>query len=408
MRRRSTTCARTSRSHGGDVELLGVEDGVARLRLQGSCNGCPSSAATLRLAIEDAVLQAAPDLERVEAEASPSRRAAGRPARQFELAGGVNGGPRGRRPARCRSSRAASRSCATSAASRCCSCASTARPTPTGRVPGLRGRSRARLEGAELRARLRARFDVRAPGAASTRRACARPGAAARERVRPLRVALAELAAGRSRSGRGRHRTARRPQPRGALRALRRAGRPEHRHLLDLGSGGCCARAARARSSSTARRRAAATTGSSRTAGCVSRLRPRRRGVGASCASRSRWRSSSQHDGRAGAWRSTRARWARRSRCSSSRRGPSSRRRTRCCASSSPTSRRCSSTAPRGAREHWLVPDRRLLRARRADPHPLAGAHRRRGGVAGDRARSSTAWRQQARTTDSDARGGEA
>ena len=33
--------------HGGDVELLGVEGGIARLRLEGSCNGCPSSTATL-------------------------------------------------------------------------------------------------------------------------------------------------------------------------------------------------------------------------------------------------------------------------------------------------------------------------------------------------------------------------
>jgi len=32
------------RSHGGNVELLGVADGVVRLRLQGSCHGCPSSA----------------------------------------------------------------------------------------------------------------------------------------------------------------------------------------------------------------------------------------------------------------------------------------------------------------------------------------------------------------------------
>jgi Fe-S cluster biogenesis protein NfuA/nitrite reductase/ring-hydroxylating ferredoxin subunit len=56
------------RSHGGNVELLGVEGGVARLRLQGSCDGCPSSAMTLKLAIEEAVLKAAPDLERIEAE----------------------------------------------------------------------------------------------------------------------------------------------------------------------------------------------------------------------------------------------------------------------------------------------------------------------------------------------------
>lgn len=55
-------------SHGGDVELLGVEDGVARLRLQGSCSGCPSSTATLKLAIEEAVQKAAPDVERIEAE----------------------------------------------------------------------------------------------------------------------------------------------------------------------------------------------------------------------------------------------------------------------------------------------------------------------------------------------------
>lgn len=55
-------------SHGGDVELLGVSDGVARVRMQGSCEGCPASAMTLKLAIEDAVLKAAPDVERVEAQ----------------------------------------------------------------------------------------------------------------------------------------------------------------------------------------------------------------------------------------------------------------------------------------------------------------------------------------------------
>ena len=55
-------------SHGGGVELLGVEEGVARLRLDGTCNGCPSSAVTLRNAIEGAVLKAAPDVERIEAE----------------------------------------------------------------------------------------------------------------------------------------------------------------------------------------------------------------------------------------------------------------------------------------------------------------------------------------------------
>lgn len=55
-------------AHGGGVELLGIEDGVVRLRLQGTCNGCPSSAVTLKLAIEEAVQKAAPDVERIEAE----------------------------------------------------------------------------------------------------------------------------------------------------------------------------------------------------------------------------------------------------------------------------------------------------------------------------------------------------
>jgi Fe-S cluster biogenesis protein NfuA len=55
-------------SHGGDVEFLGVEGGVARLRLAGTCNGCPSSTVTLKNAIEEALLKAAPDLERIEAE----------------------------------------------------------------------------------------------------------------------------------------------------------------------------------------------------------------------------------------------------------------------------------------------------------------------------------------------------
>lgn len=70
-------------SHGGDVEFLGVDGGVARLRLQGSCHGCPSSTVTLKLAIEDAIRKAAPDLDGIDAEgtaAPPSGPAAFVPA----------------------------------------------------------------------------------------------------------------------------------------------------------------------------------------------------------------------------------------------------------------------------------------------------------------------------------------
>lgn len=55
-------------SHGGGVELVGVDEGVVRLRLEGSCSGCPSSTMTLKLAIEEAIYKAAPDVEDVQAE----------------------------------------------------------------------------------------------------------------------------------------------------------------------------------------------------------------------------------------------------------------------------------------------------------------------------------------------------
>jgi Fe-S cluster biogenesis protein NfuA len=47
-------------SHAGGVEYLGVSDGVALLRLEGSCQGCPSSTVTVQLAIQGAVEGAAP------------------------------------------------------------------------------------------------------------------------------------------------------------------------------------------------------------------------------------------------------------------------------------------------------------------------------------------------------------
>jgi len=62
-------------SHGGDVSLLGVHDGVVRLQFQGSCKTCPSSSVTLELAVEDAVRAAAPEISSIEvvaAEKDPS------------------------------------------------------------------------------------------------------------------------------------------------------------------------------------------------------------------------------------------------------------------------------------------------------------------------------------------------
>ncbi len=58
-------------SHGGDVELLEVSgSGVVRLRLLGSCDGCASSAATLTLAVEGTIRDAAPEVTDIEVDAA--------------------------------------------------------------------------------------------------------------------------------------------------------------------------------------------------------------------------------------------------------------------------------------------------------------------------------------------------
>lgn len=81
-------------SHGGDVELLGVEDGVVRLRMEGSCSGCPSSTVTLKLAIEDAIRSAAPEVEAIAADGveesapAPLRRRAWTDVATPQLGGG--------------------------------------------------------------------------------------------------------------------------------------------------------------------------------------------------------------------------------------------------------------------------------------------------------------------------------
>jgi Fe-S cluster biogenesis protein NfuA/nitrite reductase/ring-hydroxylating ferredoxin subunit len=76
-------------SHGGDVGLLGIEDGVAHLLLKGSCNGCAASASTLELAIERALEEDAPDLIGVEVEGALDR--VRTPAKLLPIAGRAPG-----------------------------------------------------------------------------------------------------------------------------------------------------------------------------------------------------------------------------------------------------------------------------------------------------------------------------
>ena len=53
--------------HAGDAELVGVEDGVVKLRLKGTCHGCILSEVTLKSGIEHLLRSKLPDVKSVEA-----------------------------------------------------------------------------------------------------------------------------------------------------------------------------------------------------------------------------------------------------------------------------------------------------------------------------------------------------
>lgn len=51
---------------GGDVELVSVEDGIVKVRLQGACAGCPMSQMTLKNGIERFLKSEIPEVVSVE------------------------------------------------------------------------------------------------------------------------------------------------------------------------------------------------------------------------------------------------------------------------------------------------------------------------------------------------------
>jgi Fe-S cluster biogenesis protein NfuA len=53
-------------SHGGALEVASVKDGVVALRMLGTCDGCPSSSATLTYGVEAALRQHWPHFRRLE------------------------------------------------------------------------------------------------------------------------------------------------------------------------------------------------------------------------------------------------------------------------------------------------------------------------------------------------------
>jgi Fe-S cluster biogenesis protein NfuA/nitrite reductase/ring-hydroxylating ferredoxin subunit len=55
-------------SHGGEIELLGVSEGIVNLRMSGSCAGCAASALTLKRGVEEALRAHYPAFREIVAE----------------------------------------------------------------------------------------------------------------------------------------------------------------------------------------------------------------------------------------------------------------------------------------------------------------------------------------------------
>ena len=52
---------------GGDIELLGVERGIVKVKLKGACAGCPMSSMTLQWGVENFLKKKIPEIVKVEA-----------------------------------------------------------------------------------------------------------------------------------------------------------------------------------------------------------------------------------------------------------------------------------------------------------------------------------------------------
>ncbi|MFN2388951.1 MAG: NifU family protein [Actinomycetota bacterium] len=72
-------------SHGGEMEVLGVERGVVRLRLMGSCHGCPSSTLTLTQGVEKILKERWPGFRKVEVEGLEDEEPAPTPAKLHQI-----------------------------------------------------------------------------------------------------------------------------------------------------------------------------------------------------------------------------------------------------------------------------------------------------------------------------------
>ena len=53
------------RLDGGDIELVGIADGIVTIRLFGACDGCPMSPVTLRAGVERIIRDEVPGVRSV-------------------------------------------------------------------------------------------------------------------------------------------------------------------------------------------------------------------------------------------------------------------------------------------------------------------------------------------------------
>ena len=52
---------------GGDIKFVNYKDGIVKVKLQGSCSGCPSSIITLKRGVQNLLQHYIPDIKQVEA-----------------------------------------------------------------------------------------------------------------------------------------------------------------------------------------------------------------------------------------------------------------------------------------------------------------------------------------------------
>ncbi|MCJ7721801.1 NifU family protein [Candidatus Bathyarchaeota archaeon] len=51
---------------GGDLEYVGFDNGIVKVKLKGSCSGCPMSSMTLQWGVENFLKKHIPEVKKVE------------------------------------------------------------------------------------------------------------------------------------------------------------------------------------------------------------------------------------------------------------------------------------------------------------------------------------------------------